>query len=111
MTEEIAQEQEIDQPEEIEQTETVAKYAAPKYPKEGTSIRIVWEICDHLHSEGTAPTYKVVAPLLPAVPAIKDSTVRTQIQRWRMYMGLVVPRGPREEAPCEEPEEESAATA
>ena len=77
--------------------EIEVKDTTPKYPKEGTNIRIVWEICDKLHGEGTAPTYKAVAPLVPEEPEIKDNTVKAQIQRWRMYMGMVNPRGPREQ--------------
>jgi len=92
-----------------EETETELKDTTPKYPGEGAALRVIWETCDKLHGEGTAPTYKVVKPLIPEESELADSTIRTQIQRWRMHMGLVNPRGPREKTEEEPAQEETAA--
>lgn len=65
-------------------------------PKAGTLSAAVWAVCDKLaaKAEGGNPKMgDVKAEVEKKNPDANGSTVNTQIARWRMFHGLVTPRG------------------
>jgi hypothetical protein len=70
-------------------------------PAEGSASRLVWDTIESLG--GNPKAGEVVAAVKVASPDANDSTIKTQLARWRTYSGLTVPR------PANDDEEEDEA--